>query len=44
MKGNARIISFFVSLFFQCFYGDKIDFSIKFLVLSLPNEATPKLT
>ena len=34
----------FSFLFFQCFYGDKIDFSIKFLVFSLPNEATPKLT
>ena len=27
--------------FFQCFYSDKIDFSITFLIFSLPNEATP---
>ena len=27
--------------FFQCFYSDKIDFSITFLVFSLPDEATP---
>ena len=34
----------FSFVFFQWFYGDEIDFSIKFLVFSLPNEATRKLT